>query len=154
MKMNVEMMPEYEIAYLRRMGSYGVGNIQTMEKLKIWALNNGLLNDESIILGIPRDNPETTKPEDCRYDACLVVTKDQLINPDDVRISEICQGTYAVFEIDHTSESVEQAWVELFKELSIKGYQWDNSKPIMERYETKMVKNHRCEICVPLLTKN
>jgi len=39
---------------------------------------NSLLNDESIIMGIPRDNPEMTKPEDCRYDACLIVVKDQL----------------------------------------------------------------------------
>ncbi|HEY5555582.1 GyrI-like domain-containing protein [Acetobacterium sp.] len=150
MKINVEMMPEYEIAYIRKIGSYGLGNIQTMEKLKTWAMANALLNDESIILGIPWDNPETTKPEDCRYDACLIVEKDQLINYNDVKKGKICEGEYAVFDIEHTAEAVEKAWHELFMELSIHGYKMDDSKPIMERYANKMVKNHKCEICVPI----
>lgn len=150
MKMNVEMIPETEIAYIRRIGPYGLGNIQTMARLKTWAQDNGLLNDESIILGIPQDNPETTKPQDCRYDACLIVSKDQLIILDEVKRGKISPGEYAVFEIEHTAEALEKAWFELFTELSNHGYQLDDSKPIIERYASKMVKNHRCEIYVPI----
>jgi|SRR5665647_2005047 len=150
MKMSVEMIPEYDIAYIRKIGSYGLMNIQIMEKLKTWAVVNGLLNDESIILGIPRDNPETTKPEDCRYDVCLIVAKDQLINHSDVKKGKIREGDYAVFEIEHTAKAVEQAWGKIFMELSMYGYTMDDSKPIMERYANKMVENHRCEICVPI----
>lgn len=45
---------------------------------------------------------------------------------------------------------MQQAWSELFLELSKKGYQLDDSRPITERYATVMVKNHQCEICVPI----
>ncbi|HEY5555587.1 MAG TPA: GyrI-like domain-containing protein [Acetobacterium sp.] len=101
-------------------------------------------------MGIPWDNPEMTKPEDCRYDACLIVAKDQLINHSDVKKGKTSEGEYAVFEIEHTAEAVEQAWRELFMEPSIHGYKMDDSKPIMERYANKMVENHKCEICVPI----
>jgi len=150
MKMNVEMIPEYDIAYIRKIGPYGLENIQTMEKLKSWATVNGLLKDESIILGIPLDNPETTKPEDCRYDACLIIAKDQMINHSDVKKGKLREGDYAVFEIEHTAEAVKQAWGEIFLELSIHGYTMDDTTPIMERYSNKMVENHKCEICVPI----
>ena len=149
-KMTIEMIPECEIGYFRKIGSYGIGNVETMEKLKTWARVNGLLNDESIILGIPQDNPATTKPEACRYDAGLIVSYDQLIKHDDIQRGKITAGEYAVFEIDHTAEAMEKAWQELFAEISRHGYQIDNSKPVMERYACRMVENHKCEICVPI----
>ena len=151
MKMKIEMIPEAELVYIRRVGPYGLENIQTMEKLKAWAMVEGLLNDESIILGIPRDNPTVTKPEDCRYDAGLIVSAVQQISDDDVCFGRISSGEYAVFEIDHTAEALAQAWSQLFLELDKHGYKLDESRPIMERYAARMVKNHRCEICVPIL---
>ena len=33
MKMQIEMIPEAELVYIRRVGPYGMENIQTMEKL-------------------------------------------------------------------------------------------------------------------------
>lgn len=150
MKMKIEMIPEAELVYIQRRGSYGLGNIQTMEKLKAWAMVKGLLNDESIILGVPWNNPTVTKPEDCRYDAGLIVSDVQQISDDDVHIGRISPGEYAVFVIDHTAESLERAWSNLFLDLSKQGYQLDGSRPIMERYAARMVKNHRCEICAPI----
>jgi DNA gyrase inhibitor GyrI len=63
-------------AYIRHIGPYGINNVQTMEELKKWAKFNHLFNDEAIILGIAQDNPEATKPENCRYDTCIVVSSD------------------------------------------------------------------------------
>lgn len=150
MKMTIEMIPECEIVYFRKIGPYGIGNIETMAKLKTWASVNGLLNDESIILGIPQDNPAMTKPEACRYDAGLLVSSELLINDNELQKGKITTGEYAVFEIDHTAEAMNKAWQELFLELSHQGYEIDHSKPVMERYAYKMVENHKCEICVPI----
>lgn len=150
MKINIEMIPKYEIAYIRQTGPYGLGNIQTMEKLKTWAKSNHLLDDESIIFGIVQDNPETTKPEGCRYDTCLVILEDYCIHDDYVCRGKIIEGKYAVFKIDHTAEAVQKAWSEIFQELNRQGYQMDLTKPIIERYASKIVKNHKCEICVPI----
>ena len=78
MNIKIENIPAYRIAYIRQIGPYGISNVRTMEKLKEWAKSNHLFNDESIILGIVQDNPETTKPENCRYDTCIVVSNDYL----------------------------------------------------------------------------
>lgn len=146
----IEKMAAYRIAYIRQIGPYGIKNVQTMEELKKWAKINHLLNDKSIILGIPQDNPETTKPENCRYDTCIVVSSDYSVNDSYVREGNIIGGKYAVFIINHTTKAVQKAWVDIFPELLRQGYQFDEARPIIERYIVQMVNNHYCEICVPV----
>ena len=146
----IEKIPAYKIAYIRQIGPYGINNKQTMEKLKEWAKSNHLFNEESIIFGIAQDNPETTKPENCRYDTCIVVSNDYLVTDDYVREGDIVGGKYAVFKINHTAEAVQKAWSDIFPELLRKGYQFDEVRPIIERYIVKMVNNHHCEICIPI----
>ncbi len=150
MKMNIENIPAYEIAYIRRVGSYGVDNVQTMEKLKEWAKVNNLLKEQSIILGIAYDNAKTTNPENCRYDACIVVSDDNCFNNDYINYGNVAGGDYAVFEISHTAEGVKKAWSDIFSELINRGYTFDESRPILERYVFEMVNNQYCEICVPI----
>lgn len=147
----IEKMPAYRIAYIRQIGPYGISNVQTMEELKKWSKFHRLFNDESIILGIAHDNPKTTKPENCRYDTCIVVSKDYPVIDGNIREGNIIGGKYAVFKIDHTSEAVRKAWGDIFPELSRQGYQFDETRPLIERYIVQMVNNHNCEICVPIL---
>ena len=54
------------------------------------------------------------------------------------------------FKINHTAEAVQKAWIDIFLELSRQGYQFDETRPIIERYIVHMVNNHHCEICVPI----
>lgn len=150
MEINVEKIPAYRIAYIRQVGPYGTGNVQTMEKLKNWAKTNNLFNDKSIILGIAQDNPEITKPEECRYDVCIVVSNDYQVNEEYINLGNIIGGDYAVFKISHTTEAVQKAWTEIFPELIKQGYKFDETRPILERYIVEMVNNHYCEICVPI----
>lgn len=132
------------------MGPYGPANGQAMEKLKQWAREQNLLTRTAVILGIPQDNPEITPPENCRYDACIVISKDYLVDTDDsINVGELQSGHYLVFEIEHTSEAVQQAWLKIFPELQSRGYQMDK-RPILERYTGKAIDNHLCEICVPV----
>ncbi|KGK91078.1 DNA gyrase inhibitor [Desulfosporosinus sp. HMP52] len=149
MNMKTETIPPYKIAYIRHIGPYGTG-VQTMEKLKNWAKSNDLLDDKSIILGIAHDNPETTKPENCRYDTCIVVSDDYCVNTQHVSQANIIGGSYAVFMISHTAEAVQKAWLLIFPELLKQDYQFDETRPVLERYAVKMVNNHYCEICVPI----
>lgn len=148
--MKIECIPSYSIAYIRHTGPYGAGNIQTMERLKAWAKAHQLLDDDSILLGIVQDDPRTTKPEDCRYDVCLVIPNDACIRDDTVSYGTIIGGKYAVFTVDHTAESVQKAWGEIFSELARQGLQVDAAQPVIERYAAKLVVNHLCEICVPV----
>lgn len=152
----IEKIPNLEIAYIRRTGSYGIGNTDTMEKIKAFAKKNSLLDDNSVLLGIAQDNPNTTESELCRYDACIVIRDkfilDKLIeNKVFIDTSCIEEAVYAVFEIDHTSEAITKAWTSIFQVLMSAGYKIDPSKPIIERYATFKLMNHKCEICVPIL---
>lgn len=146
----VENIPAYRIAYIRKTGPYGINNVKAMDELKKWAKFNHLFNDESIILGIAQDNPETTKPENCRYDTCIVVSNDYSVTDGYVREDNIVGEKYAVFKINHTAEAVQKAWIDIFPGLARQGYQFDESRPIIERYIVQMVNNHYCEICVPI----
>lgn len=155
MEMKIETIPPYKVAYIRQIGPYGSGNVQTMQKLKTWARTNGLLHDDSIILGIAHDNPETTKPENCRYDTCLVISDDDCASHkaagnEDVSLGNIAGGRYSVFMITHTAEAVQQAWLEIFPEIARHGYQFDETRTVLERYAAKIVNSHYCEICVPV----
>ncbi|MFT5873177.1 MAG: DNA gyrase inhibitor GyrI [Clostridium sp.] len=58
MNIEIEKISFYRIAYIRQIGSYGQNNVKTIENLKKWAMSNGLINNQSIILGIARDNPK------------------------------------------------------------------------------------------------
>lgn len=151
MNIKIENTPAYRIAYIRQLGPYGINNGRTMEKLKEWAKSNQLFYDESIIFGIAQDNPETTRPENCRYDTCIVVSNDYSVADGYIREGNIVGGKNAVFKINHTAEAVQKAWIDIFPELSRQGHQFDEARPILERYVVKMVNNHFCEICVPII---
>ncbi len=148
----IEEMPSYRIAYMRQLGPYGINNLQLMENLKNWATSKYLLNVQSIILAIAHDNPETTKPENCRYDACIVISDGYQIDQcESINQGKISGGKYAVFQVIHTAEELQMAWSGIFSELREHGYHVDDSKPIFERYVFEMVNKHYCEICVPIL---
>ncbi|MGE5628758.1 MAG: AraC family transcriptional regulator [Solirubrobacterales bacterium] len=146
----IENLPEYHIAYIRQTGPYGGNNVQVMENLKKWAGEHNLFNEDSIILGIAQDNPETTKPENCRYDTCIVVANDICKADNYVQEGILPGGKYVVFKINHTAEAVRDAWINIFPELVKQCCEFDGSRQIMERYVVKMVNNHLCEICVPI----
>ena len=66
----------------------------------------------------------------------------------DLPVRNIANGCYAIFEVEHTEESVSDFWKNiqtLTADLSI-----DVSKPIIERYAFSKISSHLCEFCIPL----
>ncbi len=151
MDINIEMIPSYKIAYIRKIGPYGLENVQIMEQLKSLAREKDLLNESSIILGIAQDDPKVIEPKDCRYDVCLVVFDEFEVNDKDINFGKTIGGKYCVFKINHTMDAMQKAWIEIFSELSKRNYEVDDRRPILERYAMQMINNHYCEICVPIL---
>lgn len=149
MNIKVETLPTCRIAYVRQIGPYGPANIEAMEKLKKWAEEKSLLTESAVIFGIPLDNPKTTLPENCRYDASIVISKDY---QHDGSISEgkLSGGNYVIYKIKHTAEDIQQAWTEIFPYMQNSGYQIAD-KPILERYTGDMIYNDYCELCVPVI---
>lgn len=150
MTYQMEEMSKSRIAYMRRVGPYGVDNYALMKKFKEWAKANGLFTASAVILGISQDNPAVTPPENCRYDVGIIVPEYFETTDADVDVAELPGGRYAVFTIEHTVEAIQKAWGEIFVHLSAQGQQPDVSRTILERYIPAMIDKRLCEICVPV----
>lgn len=151
MEFHIENLPTTRIAFVRQVGPYGPANSHAMETLKTWARSKNLLTKSTILFGIPQDNPETTPPSQCRYDACIVISEDYCLDESTPQLeeAELPGGQYLVCKVKHTAEDVKQAWTEIFPYLENSGYTMDN-KPILERYTGDLLPLDICEICVPV----
>ena len=142
--MKIETFQGVTIAYMRRIGAYGPENRQLMENLKTFLAQHGLFHEKSTILGIPLDDPTITPAEQLRYDVGLIVPVHAVIP---LPTRSIDDGTYAVFEVQHTQQGVSSFWQNIGQlTLSI-----DNTKPIIERYSSQKIAEHLCEFCVPII---
>ena len=148
MNFKIENIEKCRVAYMQQVGPYGVHNIQLMEKVKTWAKDHQLLDESTVILGIARDNPATTLPQNCRYDVCIIISDDYQLDGS-IDETELMSGEYAVYKVKHTVEDIQKAWEYIFSNLQSRGYQLAN-QPIIERYTHQMITNHYCEICVPI----
>ncbi|MFB6892150.1 GyrI-like domain-containing protein [Kitasatospora sp. NPDC056327] len=146
-----ELVPESRIAFLRRTGPYGEANRIHMEELRTWAAAHGLLGADSAVLGIARDDPARTAPHACRYDTCLVVPEEAQVRGPGVLVTRLAGGRHAVMTAAHTPEGLAQAWAGLFGNLAAQGFEFDGTRPVLERYRPALLDRHLCEICVPVL---
>ena len=120
--------------------------MKVMEKLKKWAREANLIQSATLF-GVTHDNPQTTLPAHCRFDACMVISKDATLN-DSIYEGELIGGKYLIYTIKHTAEDIQNAYPNIFLCLQ---YQIDH-KPILERYTGDIIDNPYCEICVPVIT--
>ncbi|VIG70016.1 transcription activator [Clostridioides difficile] len=144
--MKIEEFEDIKIAYIRRVGKYGLENKHLMETFKAYLKAKGLFKEEATILGIALDNPMYISEERQRYDVGIIIS-DKKSNYD-LPIRNIASGRYAIFEVEHTEECVSDFWKNiqtLTADLSI-----DISKPIIERYTLSKISLHLCEFCIPL----
>lgn len=148
--MKIKELPEVKLIFMRRTGAYGPENQQLMETFKAWLKENELFNETTIILGIAQDNPETTVPENCRYDVGLIVSEFKEFDDPKILQTVIEAGKYALFTVNHTAQAVTDFWRKLSNELNESNVTLDVRSPIIERYQYKMVANHLCEFCVPI----
>ncbi|WZX99992.1 GyrI-like domain-containing protein [Bacillus sp. FSL W7-1360] len=148
MDRNIEVLPLYHIAYIRQIGPYGPSNMKAIAQIKEWAQEKNLLTGSAIILGIARDNAKVTPPQKCRYDACIVLEHDHQIDHS-LLYDELPGGQYMVFTLEHTATAVQEAWCNTFQVIEDNGYGIDD-KPILERYTGEMIRQNKCEICVPV----
>lgn len=148
MHFQIETIPKYRVAYMRRVGPYGLDNTEVWENLKKWATEKNLLKSTTTLLAVQQDNPETTPPENCRFDACIVISEDYQVD------ESICEnvlpgGKYMIYQVKHTKDAIQNAYPNIFSSIQKSDYIIDN-RPVFERYIGDMNNNHYCEICVPV----
>jgi AraC family transcriptional regulator len=155
MRAEVREMPEYHVAYVRKMGPYGKETCeQAFTELIQWAGPEGHLAG-GVLLGIYWDNPEVTAPEKCRVDACISVAKNT-VTRGQIGMQTISGGLYAVCRFEIAEDDFHQAWEEAFAWLVNSGYECQDS-PCYELYHNTAEEHPEgkwiIDICIPLRKK-
>jgi AraC family transcriptional regulator len=142
-----------DVAYLRHIGPYGDPLMHfSQEVLYPWMAENNLLGRTRY--GVALDDPSVTKPEQCRYDACVEVAKDIVLTGKPMRKS-LPGGRYAVSSFYGTADEIGVAWDRILRDwLPTSGLQLD-SRPFFEHYPPgarfeASTGRFECEICVPV----
>ncbi len=153
MTYRTEVLKSSRAVYMRHTGPYGsLENFNMMIEFKSWMAKNKLQDDLGTfgILGIALDNPQETSPEACRYDLVLCVSNQQTFNSStEVKTTQFEGGTYAVFTIPHTTESVQQFWQGL-SDIIAQNQLHLLDKPIIERFKEEEGIDNYCEFLLPV----
>jgi AraC family transcriptional regulator len=114
--LHLEKLPERRLIYTRHFRGYDSSVADAFIRLKNWAEPRGLINDQTITIGMGLDNPRVTLPENCRFLACLTVQGDQEVGSG-IGKRLMPAGLYATMEFDGL-------WSELPLVLSKFFYLW------------------------------
>ncbi|MGE0800986.1 MAG: GyrI-like domain-containing protein [Lautropia sp.] len=120
------------IAYLRHIGPYGAPILAFwQEAVYPWMVTNDLLSAPRY--GIAHDDPQVTRAQQCRYDACIEVPAGFAPNGAAV-IGEVPGGRYASCYFKGENTAIGDAWQAMFRDwLPASGFQLDG-RPCIEYY--------------------
>ena len=104
MVVEVKTLPSYHVAYIRRLG-YSKGEFQehlsaAFQQVCRWAADRDLYQPDTLIIGVPHDNPDIAPNARCRYDACITIPADVTQGSANVNIQDLPGGKHAVQRID------------------------------------------------------
>jgi AraC family transcriptional regulator len=143
------------IAYFRYHGPYGESIAKFWQETYVpWAVRNKLGSDHARY-GISHDDPSTTAPNQCRYDACAEVAPDFMATGGALK-STIPGGKYAVLRFKGTVGQIGEAWASLLRVwLPSSGLQLDD-RPSFEYYPKGATYDSKtgefeCELCIPVI---
>jgi len=156
MNAEVKEMPEYNVAYVRKMGPYSKETCEpAFAELMQWA-GSRICYSSCVVLGIYWDNPDVTPPERCRFDACISIPQGTATHGH-IGIQTIQGGPYAVCHFETKSDGFKQAWEDTFAWLVSSGCECDE-KPCYKLYHNNAVEHPEgkwiFDICIPLKRKN
>jgi len=144
--MKIEYLSATQIAYVRRTGVYGIENQQMMMDFKRRLQAENIVG-ETTILGIALDDPTKTLSRECRYDVGLVTAQSKFKMA--IKRRTLTGGKYATFKVVHTAIAIKMFYSELGQVIDDAQLMMRN-QPIIERYQSVMVRNGYCEMLVPI----
>jgi AraC family transcriptional regulator len=153
--MNVTLIDRepVSVAYLRYTGAYGpMVSRFWQETVAPWMGTNNLLGRERF--GISLDDPSVTRPERCRYDACVASAEGEVLSGQPHR-KIIPGGRYAALAFEGLGAEIPAAWQALLRDWLPKSGLQPDARPFFEhypvdgRYDPKTGR-FTCNICVPV----
>ncbi|MFJ5770096.1 GyrI-like domain-containing protein [Psychrobacillus sp. NPDC093180] len=112
----IKELPEYEVAFVRRVGSYFEPQ-DHWEKLMHWTNENGIFPPHQSFIGISLDNPEFVESDKCRHDACVTIPagfkKEKHSN---IQFKKLDGGQYALYPFYDKPELLNLAYKYMFEQ--------------------------------------
>ncbi len=126
-------VPDKQVIYIRIVGKYGNVNFQKAWN-ELWSFvnNNKLFTKGMERFGISHDDPKITKSENCRYDACLTISK--TVKPQgQVGVKRLKGGKFAVFKYEGSYANLGAVYDKIFSDWLITSNCELRDIPIMEK---------------------
>lgn len=145
MDVQIKVLPVFHVAYIRHLYGYskGVHSQQisaAFQRVCQWASVRGLAGPNTLVMGIPYDNPDITPNDKCRYDACVTIPPEVANTEGEIGIQDIPGGKYAVHRIEASASQahkIGEAVDRLYGEwLPGSGYQVDDRPPLEIYYKS------------------
>lgn len=155
MEVRLITLPDTRVAFLRHTGPYGPSGIPaTWQRLLLWCGEKGLLQPPPEMFGLGWDNPVTTPPAECRYDACIAVGNGVRAEGD-IGIQVIRGGLSACTDFQGTAAGIGEAWTGFCRDwLPGSGFLFDD-RPCFEHYPADFQWDQEsgrfgCLLCIPV----
>jgi AraC family transcriptional regulator len=110
-EVEVLVVPEIRVAYMRHVGPYGAARIAELwHRFEPWCVDRGLRSPRHRMFGIAQDNPNITPPDRTRYDACIEVDAD--FQPEgEIAVQTIPGRRYACVPFTGKAVEIRAAWI-------------------------------------------
>jgi AraC family transcriptional regulator len=133
MDVRVEDTSARRVVYARANGAYHESAAKAWEQLCGWACPRGVMGPDAQMLGICHDDPQTTPPDQIRYDAAITVG-DDVEGEGDIGVQIVPAGLYAVATHQGPYERLTETWMGLYGQwLPASGYRLRQA-PAFELY--------------------
>jgi AraC family transcriptional regulator len=117
-KVKVVDFPACVTVNSQSIGPYTKGIPDVWEVIYHWSKSRGYIHEDTLMFGVPRNNPYITPPEKSRYDCRIVMNDVELLKQDDEPTYPFKGGKHVVYEFEELVEYSERSkLIECYSEL-------------------------------------
>lgn len=155
MKVGIKILPPFEVAFIRRTGSYFEPQ-EHWRKLLSWVNENKLYPLEQSFIGISLDNPELVESHKCRHDACVTIPENfDKEKYHDVQFKKLDGGLYALYHFYDKPHKLNVAYQYVYGEWLPNSeydadYDRDNLEFCMNNVTEDLEGNLKIDLYVPV----
>jgi AraC family transcriptional regulator len=150
----IARLPAYHLASTQCLEGYNQNIGKAWKKLFRWAYPRNLINQDTVMIGIPLDNPDVTPQGKCRYQACITVPPGTEAGGE-VSTAYIEGGKYAVYHFTGKEQQIKAAYSYIYGTwLPESGWE-PKDRPALEIYSNPPKQKVLVyDICLPVKPLN
>jgi AraC family transcriptional regulator len=146
----IKSLPAYRLAYTQCLEGYNHNIGNAWKTLFRWAYPRNVINQDTIMIGIPLDNPDITPEGKCRYQACITVPR-QAEAEGEISIADLEASKYAIYHFKGKPHQIKAAYSYIYG-IWLPESGWEpKDRPALEIYTNPpKQKELAYDICLPV----